>query len=52
VKLYLHSPDISMVYNCTFTFSFIFIDIPFIDKVRLRAFIKDPLLKELGDYST
>jgi hypothetical protein len=25
---------------------------PFMDKGRLRAFLKDPLLKELGNYST
>jgi len=52
MKLYLHSPDITMVYNCTFTFSFMFIDGLFIDKVRLMAFVKDPLLKEMRNYST
>jgi hypothetical protein len=25
---------------------------PFVDKGRLRAFLKDPLLKELENYST
>ena len=25
---------------------------PFVDKGKLRAFLKDPLIKELGNYST